>query len=64
MLCSLSNLDDRDLDRIRTLENEMGKTLLAYSCHRASPSDLADGELDKIRSLEKDLGLALVAVDA
>jgi hypothetical protein len=63
MLCSLSHLKDQDLDQIRSLENELGKTLLAFSCHQGSPTPLAETELGKIQSLEKNLGLSLVAVE-
>jgi hypothetical protein len=63
MLCSLSSLKDQDLDKIRSLENELGKTILAFSCHQAAPAALDNSQLSKIQGLEKEMGLSLVAVD-
>lgn len=56
-------LKDQDLARIRSLETEMGKPILAFSCHSAAPAKLDEPDLAKIQGLEKDLGLSLVAVD-
>jgi hypothetical protein len=63
MLCSLSNLNNQDLEQIQSLEAELGKPLLAFSCHRTAPAMLAKTELDKIQNLEKKLNISLVAVD-
>lgn len=64
MLCSLSNkLNEDNLKSIQHLEKELGKTLLAFSCHDVKPSKLSDGELSKIQKLENDLSISLVAVD-
>ena len=62
MLCSLSDLNDQQLQRIRSLENDLGKTILSFSCHTASPASLQETELAKIQTLENELGLSLVAV--
>lgn len=64
MICSLSNLKEQDLDQIRSLEKELGKTLLAFSCHQSNVAALADAELGKIQLLENNLGISLVALDA
>ncbi len=65
MLCSLSSkLTEDHLQSIRSLEEEIGKTLLAFSCHDIKPSSLNENELSKIQKLEKDLSISLVAVDA
>jgi len=62
MLCTLSDLKGQQLARIRSLETELGKTILSFSCHTATPASLKDAELTKIQNLEKELGLSLVAV--
>jgi hypothetical protein len=62
VLYSISNLRDNQLEEIKSLEKELGKSLLAFSCFNVEPSELEDVELSKIRDLETRLGLALVAV--
>ncbi len=62
MLCSLSNLNSQDIDQVRTLEKELGITVLAFSCHEAEPALLDKETLDKIQAAEDRLGLSLVAV--
>lgn len=64
MLCSLSNLGENDLEKIKSLETDLDQTLLAFSCHDASPATLDAGKLEKIQAVEKDLGISLVAVSA
>jgi hypothetical protein len=64
MICSLSNLEEKDLSQIQSLEKDLGKTLLAFSCHEIPASTLEADKLEKIQDLEKQLGLSLVAVDA
>ncbi len=63
MLCSLSELKAEQLEKIRSLETDLGKTILSFSCHTASPASLQDAELAKIQGLENELGLSLVAVE-
>jgi hypothetical protein len=63
MLCSLSNLGEKELQEIRRLEQELGKTLLSFSCHPVEPATLEDRELSRIKRLEQRLGVALVAVN-
>lgn len=62
MLCSLSKLDDRQLDKIKSLEKELGKNLLSFTCHDIRAAELSKEELEKVRNLENKLGVALVAV--
>jgi bifunctional pyridoxal-dependent enzyme with beta-cystathionase and maltose regulon repressor activities len=64
MLCSIAHaLSQEDLSAVKTLEQETGKTLLAFFCHPTNPSSLSPTELERIQELEKKLGVALVAVD-
>lgn len=64
MLCSLSNLKNQDIEQIKSLESDLGVTILAFSCHDADPSVLDKETLEKIQGLETKLGLSLVAVDS
>ena len=64
MICSLSsNVSQATLKSINDLESELGKTLLAFSCHSVKPSTLSADELKKIQALEKKLGVSLIAVE-
>jgi len=62
MLCSLSRLEDQQLQEIQSLEQELGKNLLSYTCRDLTAAELTEAELEKIRDLEGKLGLSLVAV--
>jgi len=62
MLCSFSTLDNSNLKAIQTLEKELGRTLLSFSCHDIAPAVVDDEALAKISELEKKLGVVLVAV--
>ena len=53
MLCSLSNLDHKNLTADQALEKERGTTLLAFSCKDLNPSMLTAEQLAKIQKLEK-----------
>ena len=64
MLCSLSSLEKEKINAIQNLEKELGKTVLAFSCHTIKTAQLSAAELQKIQSLEKELSLSIVAVDA
>jgi len=64
MICSFSNLDDKVLDAIKSLETKMGKSLLAFSCQDVKTSVLETAELEEVQALEKKLGLSLIAVNA
>ena len=65
MLCSLdTQMTPETHKQISALEQELGRTLLAFRCHKLKPSELSEGELQKIKEVEANLGLSLVAVDA
>lgn len=62
MVCTLSNLNEEQLREIQDLENELGRSLLAFSCFDLQPAHLDAGSVQRIQRLEKDLGVALMAV--
>ena len=65
MMCSLATkVTDDTIKAINALEEDLGKTLLAFQCHDLKPSELSEQELEKIRKIENELGVSLVAVDA
>jgi hypothetical protein len=65
MICSLTNnIDEAKLSAITNLEKDLGKTLLAFSCHALNPSSLSADELQKVQDAEKKLGVSLVVVEA
>jgi len=64
MVCSFSNLSDQELSAIQQLENNIKKSLLAFSCHDLKISELSQEDLSSIQELENRLGMSLVAVDA
>lgn len=64
MLCTIANnINDDTLQSINNLEKDLGKTLLAFSCHNLKPTQLSSDELKKIEEVEKKLGVSLVAID-
>jgi hypothetical protein len=62
MLCSISKLDDSQLEQITLLEKDLGRNLLSFTCHDVAVAEVEDLELEKIQELEAKLGVALVAV--
>ncbi len=62
MLSSLSKLSPAELEEVRRLELELGKTLLSYSSYDVVADDLTDEDLVRVRQLEKRLGTSLVVV--
>ena len=62
MMCGLSQLDAKKLQTIKSMEQTMGKTLLAYTCHDFKPAPLNEKELRQMQEMEKKLGVILVAV--
>ena len=64
MICSLSNLSEKDLKEINQLEGEIKAPLLAFSCHDVSSAILTDDALAKVEALEKKLRISLLAVSS
>ncbi|TCD48171.1 hypothetical protein [Chlorobium sp. N1] len=62
MLSTLSALTQSQIEEIRSLERELGKTILSFSGCDASAEDLTPAELERIRELEAQIGTMLVAV--
>jgi hypothetical protein len=62
MLYSFSNLKDKQVGQIRSLEDELGKRLLSFTLYEIQAAELSQEELRKVRDLEKKLRVALVAV--
>jgi hypothetical protein len=62
MLCAYSSLSEEQLGTIHTLEKDLGRQLLAFSCHDMAPARLSEAELARIQKLEKELGIVLVAL--
>ena len=60
MMCSFAILDGRALDVVKGVENETGRTILAYDCFEAEAID--EEEVRKITEAEKKLCRTLVAV--
>ncbi len=64
-MCSLATkLGERELGEIQALEQDLGVTVLAFSCQAIDPASLTDEQLGKIRAVEGRLGVSLVAVAA
>lgn len=64
MLCTFSQLDEGTIERIKNLEQELKRPVVAYSCLPGTPARLSEEELEKIRSAEQQLGLSLVVVES
>ncbi|MCP4114758.1 MAG: hypothetical protein GY737_05010 [Desulfobacteraceae bacterium] len=62
MICTLSNVEKIDLDKLKAAEKELGVTLLSFSCHDITAATVDAEMLKKIEALEKELGVSLVAV--
>lgn len=63
MLYSLSNIPEDKLAALKSIEQEIGQPLLAFTEVEAEPARLDRDKLAKIRELEDDLGVVLVAVN-
>jgi hypothetical protein len=65
MLCSLATkIEDGQLGEVKSLENELGVTVLVFSCMPVDAAELDQGKLARIKQLEDKLGVSLVAVKA
>ena len=62
MMCSLASLEPKNLKAIQSLEKELGKPLLAFSCYDVGAAELKADQLARVRKLEAELGVYLVAV--
>lgn len=62
MLCAYSSLNEEQLGAIHGLEKDLGRQLLAFSCHDMNPAQLSEQDLEKVQTLEKELGIVLVAL--
>lgn len=58
-----AHLDTTRLHEIRSLEQEMGKVLVALD-PAPSPAELTTEQLEKLRAAEQRLGVVMVAYDA
>lgn len=63
MLCTFSQLDQKTIERIKSLEQELKRPIVAYSCLPGEPAPLTEEELAKIKTAEEQLGLTLVAMN-
>lgn len=62
MLYSYAMITVDQLKAIQALENELGKTLVAFQGQEIDVTELTQKELDRIKEEEEKLGLSLVAV--
>ena len=62
MIYSVSNLDDERIRAIEKLEQELGRTLIAFSALSVDSDAINDSDLRKVQELERELGVMLVAV--
>ncbi len=62
MFCTVANLDGKKLEELKSLEQRLGRTLVAFSCSDMKVPQLEDKELKEIKEAESRLGVALVAV--
>lgn len=58
-----ARLDTTRLQEIKSLEQEMGKVLVALD-PGPSPAELTTEQLEKLRAAEQRLGVVMVAYDA
>jgi hypothetical protein len=62
MFYSYAKLEDERLKALRSLEEELGKPLVALEEVTLPPARLARGDLDRIREFEQQTGTVLIAV--
>jgi len=55
-----AELDENDLEKIKTLESELGSCVLALAPNFKF-ANLDDQQIEKLKELEKELGVTLVA---
>lgn len=62
MLCTFAHLEDKKLADLKSLEQKLGKTILAFSCNDVDVVPLKEEEISQIKQVEKVLNVSLVAV--
>lgn len=60
---AFANLEDEQLQAVKSLETRIGRPLVAMEPINMRPAELDDGALSAVKELESKLGVALVAVD-
>ena len=63
MMCTLSSLNEKDLQEIKKLEDSLNKPLLAFSCQNVKVAQMSSDDLTQIQALESKMGISLVAVE-
>lgn len=57
-----ARLNKDDLNKVQSLEKEIGKIVLAYEPNRESPyAELSSEQVQRIKQLESELGIVLLA---
>lgn len=59
---AFANLDDQDLDAIKSLEGKLGRPLVAMKPVELKPATLDESDVAAVKDLETRLGFTLVAV--
>ncbi|MCC6347949.1 MAG: hypothetical protein IT388_12235 [Nitrospirales bacterium] len=62
MMCTIPQLDGSKLKEVQSLEQKIGKTLVAYTCQDVAPAKLSDMEISQLKETEQKLGVLLVAL--
>ena len=57
-----AELDDAGLQRLQSLETELGKTVVAVES-QCEPATMTSEQLDKLKKAEQELGVVLVAYE-
>ena len=55
-----AQVSNKDLDKIRALEEEIGKVVLAVE-PQPQYASLSDEQLDRLRKIEAEMGVVMVA---
>ncbi|KYC48960.1 MAG: hypothetical protein AMQ74_01519 [Candidatus Methanofastidiosum methylothiophilum] len=55
-----AKIDNKTLDKIKTLENELGLVLLAYE-KLPNYAKMEDKDIVKLKEVEKSMGVTLIA---
>jgi hypothetical protein len=64
VIFNLAQLNADQLHSLQSLEEQTGRTILAFQTLPGEPAELSADDLARLQAAEKDLGLTLVAVDA